>query len=396
MNIIIAYFENLGNAVGGLERVICDFSNEFTRRGHHVTVVTFDETQDPPYYPIDQAVSIINLQKEKRLHISGPEKFEREIYRLGGRAAARQWKFSWKRRHGVSDFAGVVKEINPDVIVSFETMTSREIIEEGIKIPLITSLQNDSEICCQGLPHGEIRAIKESTAVHVLLKSFAEFLKSWINEEKIRSIPNVIPQFELPVQLEDHKNKFKIINVARLNKKQKRQEILIKAFALIAEKYPDWSVEIWGKDTSNYKQELETLIHKHHLEERVFLKGTTHEINQVYQQADILGFPSAFEGFSLALGEAMSAGLPVVGFKSCNSVRGIVEDGVTGVLSADGTEAFAMALEELMKDREKRIRMGQVAHEAMKAYNSQSVWNQWEKLLNNTIEKNHGINKSQV
>lgn len=387
MNIIIAYFENLGNAVGGLERVICDFSNEFTRRGHHVTVVTFDETQDPPYYPIDQAVSVINLQKEKILHISGLEKVEREIYRIGGRASVRQWKFSWKQRHGVSDFAGVVKKVNPDVIVSFETMTSREIIEEGIKIPLITSLQNDSEICCRGLPDGEIKAIKESTAVHVLLKSFAGFITKWVDEGKIRDIPNVIPQFEFPVPLEKHKDHFRIINVARLNKKQKRQEILIRAFALLADKYPNWSLEFWGEDTSNYKKELESLIHHYHLERQVFLKGSTHEINEVYRQADILGFPSKYEGFSLALGEAMSAGLPVVGFDSCNSVRGIVTNGVDGILSADGVPALAKALEELMQNPKKRIAMGKAAHESMKAYRAEHVWNQWENLLRTVTSK---------
>lgn len=387
MNILIAYFENLGNAVGGLERVICDFSNEFIRRRHHVTVVTFDKTQNPPYYSIDRAVSIINLQKEKILHISGLEKVEREIYRIGGRASVRQWKFSWKRRHGVSDFAGVVKKVNPDVIVSFETMTSREIIEEGIKIPLITSLQNDSEICCRGLPDGEIKAIKESTAVHVLLKSFAGFITKWVDEEKIRDIPNVIPQFEFPVPLEKHKDHFRIINVARLNKKQKRQEILIRAFALLAGKYPDWSLEFWGEDTSNYKKELESLIHHYHLERQVFLKGSTHEINEVYRQADILGFPSKYEGFSLALGEAMSAGLPVVGFDSCNSVRGIVTNGVDGILSADGVPALAKALEELMQNPKKRIAMGKAAHESMKAYRAEHVWNQWENLLRTVTSK---------
>lgn len=385
MNIIIAYFENLGNIADGLERVICDFGNEFTKRGHHVTVVTFDETQDPPYYPINPAISVINLQKEKRLHISGLEKFEREIYRLGGRAAVRQWKFSWKRRHGVSDFAGVVKGINPDVIVSFETMTSREIIEEGIRIPLITSLRNDPEICCRGLPNGEIKAIKESAAVHVLLKSFAESMTDLVSADKLKYIPNIVPQFESAVPLEKHKDHFRIINVARLNKKQKRQEILIKAFALLAGKYPDWSLEFWGRDTTNYKQELEGLIQKYHLEKQVFLKGSTHSIKEVYRQADIFGFPSKYEGFSSALGEAMSAGLPAVGFRSCNSVRGIVKDGVSGILSEDGESAFAAALGELMEDREKRIRMGQAAHEAMKAYQSKYIWDQWEELLNNII-----------
>lgn len=387
MKIALAYFENLGSIVGGLERVICDFSNEFNKRGHTVTIITFDSSTELPYYSLNDGIKIINLRDSKYTKLTKKEKIIREIYRIGGRASVRQWKFSWKRRHGVSDFAGIVRKIDPDVIVSFETMTSREIIEEGIDVPLITSLQNDSEICCRGLPDGEIKAIKESAAVHVLLKSFAEFMTKWVDEEKIRSIPNVIPQFESPVPLEKHKDHFRIINVARLNKKQKRQEILIRAFALLAGKYPDWSLEFWGEDTSNYKKELESLIHHYHLEKQVFLKGSTHEINEVYRQADILGFPSKYEGFSLALGEAMSAGLPVVGFDSCNSVRGIVTNGVDGILSADGAPALAEALEELMKNPEKRIAMGKAAHESMKAYRAEQVWDQWEGLLQTVVSK---------
>lgn len=387
MNILIAYFENLGNVVGGLEHVICNFSSEFAKRGHRVTIVTFDQNQQCPYYPLDSRVSIVNLQKNEHLKLSRTEKLKREIYRLGGRAAVRQWKFLWKRKHGIQVFSKAVKEICPDVIISFETMTSREIIEEGIKIPLITSLRNDPEICCRGLPSGEITAIKESTIVHVLLRSFMEFMKPLVPEEKLRYIPNVIPQFETLAPLETHKDQFRIINVARLNKKQKRQELLIHAFALLADKYPNWSLEFWGEDTSNYKKELESLIHHYHLEKQVFLKGSTHEIKEVYQQADILGFPSKYEGFSSALGEAMSAGLPVIGFDSCTSVRGIVTNGVDGILSADGVPALSKALEELMRDPAKRIAMGKAAHESMKAYRAEKVWNQWEELLQNIILK---------
>ena len=387
MNIVIAYFENLGNVIGGLEHVICDFSSEFIKRGHRVTIVTFDETQQRPYYPLDNRVSVINLQKNDNLRLSRTEKLKREIYRIGGRAAVREWKFLWKRKHGIQVFSKVIEEISPDVIVSFETMTSREIYQEGIKVPLITSLRNDPEICCRGLPSGEIEAIKKSTIIRVLLRSFIETMKPLVNEDKLRYIPNVIPQFETPVSLEMHKDHFRIINVARLNKKQKRQEILIQAFALLAGKYPNWSLEFWGEDTSGYKSELENLIRHYHLEKQVFLKGSTHKINEVYQQADILGFPSKYEGFSSALGEAMSAGLPVVGFDSCNSVRGIVTNRVDGILSADGVSAFAEALEELMKNQAKRVAMGKAAHETMKAYRAERVWDQWEELLKTVISK---------
>lgn len=387
MNIVIAYLENLGNVVGGLEKLVCEFGNEFVQRGHSVTIITFDETQQRPYYYLNEKVSVINLQLKTKLNLSYGEKLEREIYRVFGKKYVRCWKFLWKQHHGVSNLKMVLSNIRPDVIISLETMTSAEVINQDIKIPLITALQNDPEVCCCNLPSREIDALEKSNIITVFLPSFVEKMARFVANKRIISIPCVIPQHSKKSNIEKGKGIYKIINVARLNKRQKRQEIIIKAFSLLAQKYPDWIVELWGNDTSNYKQELEDLVRTHHLEKRVFLKGTTHNLRPVFQDADVFAFPSKYEGFGLALGEAMSAGLPAVGFKSCSAVNELIKDGETGFLAEDGVEAYAAALEELMKNPEKRIAMGKAAHESMKAYRAEQVWDQWEGLLQTVVSK---------
>ena len=387
MNIAVAYFENLGSIVGGLERVICDFSNEFTKRGHTVTIITFDSSTELPYYSLNDGIKIINLRDSKYTKLTKKEKIIREIYRIGGRAAVRHWKFLWKRKHGIQLFSKVVKEIYPDVIVSFESMTTEEIYKENIGIPVITSFQNDPRICCGNLPKSEMKAIKKSAAIHVLMPSFVDIAKNILDYSNIICIPNIVPQSAVVAALKKYKGNFRIINVARLNKKQKRQEILIQAFAFLAEKYPEWNVEFWGEDTSEYKKELEAMVKQYHLENRVFFRGVTKNIKKVYEDADVFAFPSKFEGFGLALGEAMSAGLPAVGFKSCSAVNELIKDGETGFLAEDGVEAYAAALEGLMKNPEKRIAMGKAAHESMKAYRAEQVWDQWEGLLQTVVSK---------
>lgn len=394
MNIIIAYFENLTHVVGGLEKVICDFSNEFQQRGHTVKIVTFDQSIGRPYYQLEEEIQIINLRDPKYHKLSVIEKLARELYRIFGRAAVRRWKFNWKRNHGVISFKKVVQEFQPDVIVSFETMTSAEIIKEGITVPLITSLQNDPDICCAGLPYAEKEAMEKSRTIHVLLPTFITKVRKVVNNLDVCCIPNVVQETQQQANVGKIKETYRIINVGRLNKKQKRQEILIDAFARLAEAYPQWIVELWGEDTSGYKKEIEKKIKDYQLKERIFFCGVTHDVIQVYCNADIFAFPSKYEGFSLALGEAMSAGLPVVGVRSCDSVRGIIQDKKSGILAEDGADAYAKALEELMKDQGKRVRMGQAAHESMKAYSAQRIWDQWETLLRNVVEKNqsHSVN----
>ena len=112
----------------------------------------------------------------------------------------------------------------------------------------------------------------------------------------------------------------------------------------------------------------------------VFQRATDNVLD-VYNKAAIFAFPSAYEGFGLALTEAMSAGLPAVGCKSCPAVNELIKDGENGFLCENGVDAFAQALEKLMSDEELREKMGQAAKEDMKQYAPDKIWDMWEKLI---------------
>lgn len=90
---------------------------------------------------------------------------------------------------------------------------------------------------------------------------------------------------------------------------------------------------IYGKaeiSNQDYEKELRRLISELHLDSRVFLCGTTSNVMSVLCEADIFAFPSAYEGFPLALTEAMSIGLPSVGFRSANAVNELIHHNVNG------------------------------------------------------------------
>ncbi len=86
----------------------------------------------------------------------------------------------------------------------------------------------------------------------------------------------------------------------------------------------------------------------------------------------------------MSLAEGMSMGLPAVGYRNCGGVNELIHDGVDGFLCEDGVEDFADKLRRLMADRDLRIRMGEKAREAMKAYAPDTIWDTWERLLEET------------
>lgn len=83
--------------------------------------------------------------------------------------------------------------------------------------------------------------------------------------------------------------------------------------------------------------------------------------------------------------EAMSAGLPVVAYRSCPAVNELVKDGETGLLVGDGVDALAEGLKKLMGDERLRKQMGRAAHETMKEFAPEKIWDQWEVLMKDVV-----------
>lgn len=83
------------------------------------------------------------------------------------------------------------------------------------------------------------------------------------------------------------------------------------------------------------------------------------QMPQIYQQADILLFPTVREGFGLAAAEAMACGLPVVA-TNCSSLPELIDNGKGGFLCPIGdVEAFAEKINFLAENPELRREMGE-------------------------------------
>ena len=80
---------------------------------------------------------------------------------------------------------------------------------------------------------------------------------------------------------------------------------------------------------------------------------------KVYQEADILLFPTVREGFGLAAAEAMACGLPVVA-SNCSAIPELIDNGKGGFLCPVGdVEAFAEKINILADSPRLRREMGE-------------------------------------
>lgn len=393
MKILIYRKSALIGTHGGIEKIVSSFANAFAARGHEVVIMTRDKRKGSLFFPVCPQIRLLNLHDEVQKNWGIFRQIGYKILRRRKNAVALLQKFPFfDREKAAADIVSAeVCKINPDIILSCGIADSVDLLHgQQNKIPLIQMFHSLPSVYFHAknkVTRGNIsQALKKISLAQVLLPSFVKDLQKYYNG-KITVIGN-------PVELTDKnisyaaKDQYRIIYMARLDQ-HKQQDLLIRAFALLAQQYPQWEVNLWGSAEKSKLQELQKLISELKLEKQVFLRGITAEAQKELLKSDICAFPSAFEGFGLALSEAMAVGLPCVGLKTASAVNELIVDNINGCL-ADGTpEDFAAKLRILMDSPETRQRFGLAGKEMMKKYNPEIIWNKWEELIKETIEKHH-------
>jgi glycosyltransferase involved in cell wall biosynthesis len=103
-------------------------------------------------------------------------------------------------------------------------------------------------------------------------------------------------------------------------------------------------------------------------------------VGVAFEAADLFVFPSLYEGFGIALAEAMWVGLPVVASK-IPVIQELVEEGQTGLLIPPGShESLVAALELLLDDIAVRQSLGQAGTNAARRFNPAAVAPMWHEL----------------
>ena len=172
----------------------------------------------------------------------------------------------------------------------------------------------------------------------------------------------------------------KALAVGRLEY-QKGFDLLIDAWIKVYKTHPDWELHIIGDGST--KSDLERQIEKNGLSNIVFLKGRKNNMATEYPNYSFFVLSSRYEGFGLVLCEAAACGLPLISYNCYAGPSEIVNNNVNGILidKVGDIDGLANAINELIENPNKRIKMGNAAKEIKKRLSVTNIVHQWIELI---------------
>lgn len=361
---------------GGMERVLTNKANYLADvLGYDVTIVTTDDKGEQPYFPLSPNINVVSLD----VNIDS-------LWKLP--AWKRLYLYHTKMKEYKAKLEKCLLRLQPDVTLS---LLRRE-------INFLCDLKDGSRKV------GEIHfgRYRYREAHFSFLPAFANrwLTRWWMGQldrkvrrldrfvvlthedatnwhtDNLRVIPNPIPNYEGPLAACMAK---RVIAAGRYTW-QKGFDLLIDAWTQVAQRHPDWTLHIYGGgDHAAYQQ----MADAKGLHDTVCCHPVASDIRKEYLQSSVFVFSSRFEGFGLALAEAMSVGVPPVSFACPCGPRDIISDGEDGILCEDGNVTqLADAICRLIEDDSLRKSMGQKAAQNVRRFSTDSIMRQWDELFN--------------
>lgn len=348
---------------GGAERVMVSLAGGLAARGHRVTVNTLDASV-PDFY------------------VSPPG-----VARASARCAGDcRWYQVGRQVKRTRALRNLLREQAPDLVIGFVDVTNVLTLAafRSSGVPVVVC-EHINPLHHPLGPHWRLlrRALYPSAArVVMLTEDTLGWARSVFPAWRATAIPDPVPSPvfspapERPPFFGPERN---LVSMGRLNR-QKGFDILLRVFSGLAGRFPDWNLTILGDgpDRAALEAQRESLG----LGGRVALPGNFKLPHDIIRQGDLFVVSSRYEGFCLALAEALGCGLPAVSFDCPSGPSLLVRHGVDGLLVPNGDErALAEALADLMRDGARRARMAERAPEIVERFSETNYIDRWEELI---------------
>lgn len=339
---------------GGAEHVASILLNHFCENHDtYVAVTNFNA----PFYPIDNRVHIIDDRIKSK--IKGASRIPRFIKMIR-----------------------TIKEINPDIIISFLARTNNDALLANIFCHK-RIIVSERIALAQKIPAKQriLRRLLYHTADKIVFVVKDDCRKFGMTKKSIVIYNPVM--FEL---CSNYNNRQQTIATVSANTRWhiKGIDLLIKAWSKIASLYPDWDLEIYGRI---YKgKNTDKLCPINHKSAKWM--GWRDNMAEIYQTKSIFALVSRFEACPNSLIEAMSQGCACIGSGCEGGIKEIITDGVDGlIVKNEDVDDIATKLQMLIDDENLRRKLSAGAIEKAKQFDKNVFFAKWDKLIEEVARK---------
>ncbi len=347
---------------GGTQRATVSLADYFSLHGHNVEIIAFHGKES--FYPLEEQVKV------RYAEFDGIKQ-NASLGRVLGAV---------KR---ILRIRKLVKAENPDVLIGMSfSMTWYAVLASAF-----------TRTKCVGTERSNPYSYKASKLNTFLRKIFYRFTDGYIFQtekaakffrskasHKDAVIPNAIFN-ETVYTLSPPTERKKIICAAGRLIRLKRFDILIDAFAEIADRIPEYKLFIFGEGEE--KSELENQIKYLGLSDRAILAGTDPNAVRFINYACAFVLSSDLEGMPNALLEAMAMGVPCISTRCEYGPEELIENGVNGILTDVGNkEQLSNAMLTIIENPDLTKKLAENGRELLKTHSIDTISRQWLDYLN--------------
>lgn len=358
---------------GGAERVAVLWATGFVQHGHDVVMV-LSENRNRPSYPLPESVRIKNIGFFTHEGLLG--KIERRSMIYLRPIIHKKYFFRLKK---------ILKEERPDVFIGvmhpWGFWAKKALTEINYKCPVIQTEHNAFDRPDVIKKEYDYKFIKNRIVERVTVLTSVDKQLIGNRLKSVSVLPNPLP-FE-PAKEIPKKDKI-ILAVGRIDvSKVKGFDLLIKAWAAIVDKHSGWKLHIVGGGKTKSFDKLFKMAKEGRLTNKNFeLHGRSEDMKPLYKRASIFVLSSRYEGFGLALIEAMSQGCACIACDYNGRQSEIItnkDEGMT--VPTENVEALAAAIDKMINDNDYRLCVQQGGIRRSNYYSIQNTMERWNEIF---------------
>lgn len=386
----ITYLLGWGDEMGGTELATYTQAQHLADR-HDVEVISVFRTRPEPFFPEARSLPVRYLvdrtaSPERPVRASRLDETAcRTLAALPSELIEPAWESAFDRLSDV-EMAAALTTLDADVLVT--TTPALMAAAVGLVPARVVTVHQEHRPTQRRGPSGE-PLLLHAPRLDALV-TLTERTRDWIAESlgatapELAVIPNAVPDGFRPRA--DGESKV-IVMAARLTG-EKRVDHAVRAFAELADAYPDWTLRVFGG--GHREQQLRRLVDGFGLQDRVELLGPCQDMAAEWAKAGLTLMTAGHnEAFPLVLLEALAAGVPVVAYDVLTGPAEIVRHRVDGLLVPPGeVHELAVAMSELMGDPETRRSYAHAAREGVYArFSATDVTARWQELYSRLVAR---------